>query len=123
MVIGEEILGKPTSKKIATKMLEELSGKTHQVYTGVCLKCEKNKINHTFAEFTSVTFHDLNQEDILHYVENYPPYDKAGSYGIQDWSAVFVKEIKGCYDNVVGFPLSRFYQELKKLNINLLYTN
>tara|TARA_Y100001970_G_C13969838_1_gene717587 strand:+ start:66 stop:650 length:585 start_codon:yes stop_codon:yes gene_type:complete len=123
VVIGEEILGKPTSKKIAIKMLEKLSGNIHQVYTGVCLKSENNKIDHTFAEITSVRFHNLNQQDILHYIEKYQPYDKAGSYGIQDWSTTFIKEIKGCYDNVVGFPLSRFYQELKKLNINLLDTN
>ena len=67
-----------------------------------------------------VTFRKLDKQDILHYIETYPPYDKAGSYGIQDWSAVFVKNIQGCYDNVVGLPLSRFYKELKKLGINLL---
>ena len=69
-----------------------------------------------------VTFRKLDKQDILYYIENYPPYDKSGSYGIQDWSAIFVKNIEGCYDNVVGFPLSRFYLELKKLGINLLDT-
>ena len=101
-------------------MLQTLSGKTHHVYTGVCLKWADKNIHHLFAEITMVTFRELEERDINHYIESCPPYDKAGSYGIQDWSAVFVKEIKGCYDNVVGFPISRFYQELKKLGINLL---
>ena len=69
-----------------------------------------------------VTFRELELSDISYYIESCPPYDKAGAYGIQDWSAVFVKGIKGCYDNVVGFPISRFYQELRKLGINLLDT-
>ena len=103
-------------------MLEMLSGKTHQVYTGVCLKSIKNNIQHTFSEITSVTFRTLAKEDILNYIKTCPPFDKAGSYGIQDWSSIFVEQINGCYDNVVGFPLSRFYLELKKLDINLLDT-
>ena len=103
-------------------MLNTLSGKTHQVYTGVCLKWAGKNIHHLFTEITTVIFRDLNEKDISHYIESCPPYDKAGAYGIQDWSAVFVIGIKGCYDNVVGFPLSRFYQELKKLGINLLDT-
>ena len=82
----------------------------------------KNNIHHRFAEITMVTFRELEQADISHYIEICPPYDKAGAYGIQDWSAVFVKGIKGCYDNVVGFPISRFSQELRKLGINLLDT-
>ena len=104
-------------------MLSTLSGQTHQVYTGVCLKRIENNIHHTFSEITMVTFRTLDKQDILHYIETCPPYDKAGSYGIQDWSAVYVKNIQGCYDNVVGFPLSRFYHELKKMGINLLDSN
>ena len=122
VVLGDEILGKPHDKAAAEYMLQTLSGKTHQVYTGVCLKWTEQNIHHLFAEITSVTFRDLDKKDIDHYIESCPPYDKAGAYGIQDWSAVFVKEIRGCYDNVVGFPISRFYQELKKLGINLLDT-
>ena len=120
VVLEDQILNKPFDSSQAENMLSILSGKTHQVYTGVCLRCRGNNIQHTFAEITMVTFRKLDKQDILHYIETYPPYDKAGSYGIQDWSAVFVKNIQGCYDNVVGFPLSRFYQELKKLRINLL---
>ena len=122
VVLGEEIMGKPDDKDAAEYMLKALSGVTHQVYTGVCLKWVKKNIHHIFAEITTVTFRDLNEKDITHYIENFLPYDKAGAYGIQDWSAIFVKEIKGCYDNVVGFPISRFYQELKKLGINILDT-
>ena len=120
VVLDNNIMGKPEDKAMAQNMLETLSGKTHHVYTGVCLKWADNNIHHLFAEITMVTFRELSEADINHYIESCPPYDKAGSYGIQDWSAVFVKEIKGCYDNVVGFPISRFYEELKKLGINLL---
>ena len=120
VVLGDQIMGKPEDKAMAQNMLETLSGKTHHVYTGVCLKWADKNIHHLFAEITTVTFRELSEADINHYIESCPPYDKAGSYGIQDWSAVFVQEIKGCYDNVVGFPISRFYQELKKLGINLL---
>ena len=120
VVLDDQIMGKPDDKAQAQNMLETLSGKTHHVYTGVCLKWADKNIHHLFAEITMVTFRELSEADINHYIESCPPYDKAGSYGIQDWSAVFVKEIKGCYDNVVGFPISRFYQELKKLGINLL---
>ena len=122
VVLGDEIFGKPNDKAAAEHMLQTLSGKTHQVYTGVCLKSAEQNIHHLFAEITTVTFRDLDNGEIDHYIESCPPYDKAGAYGIQDWSAVFVKEIMGCYDNVVGFPISRFYQELKKLGINLLDT-
>ena len=120
VVLDNNIMGKPEDKTMAQNMLKTLSGKTHHVYTGVCLKWADKNIHHLFAEITMVTFRELSDADINHYIESCPPYDKAGSYGIQDWSAVFVKEIKGCYDNVVGFPISRFYEELKKLGINLL---
>ena len=120
VVLGGQILNKPDDRVQAENMLSMLSGQTHQVYTGVCLKRIENNIHHTFSEITMVTFRTLDKQDILHYIETCPPYDKAGSYGIQDWSAVYVKNIQGCYDNVVGFPLSRFYHELKKMGINLL---
>ena len=64
----------------------------------------------------SVEFRNLNINDIIYYIQNYDPYDKAGSYGVQDWSSIFVKEIRGCYDNIVGFPISKFYQYLKQIN-------
>jgi len=122
VVLDDQIFGKPDDKAQAQNMLQTLSGKTHKVYSGVCLKWTEKNIHHLFSEITTVTFQNLDDKDISHYIESCPPYDKAGSYGIQDWSAIFVKEIRGCYDNVVGFPISRFYQELKKLGINLLDT-
>ena len=120
VVLGGQILNKPDDRIQAENMLSMLSGQTHQVYTGVCLERMESNIHHTFSEITMVTFRTLDQQDILHYIETCSPYDKAGSYGIQDWSAVYVKNIQGCYDNVVGFPLSRFYHELIKMGINLL---
>ena len=120
VMLKDQILNKPYDSTQAKNMLHMLSGKTHHVYTGVCLIWMGKNIQHTFAEITRVTFRKLDKQDILHYIEICPPYDKAGAYGIQDWSTVFIKNIEGCYDNVVGFPLSKFYQELKKLGINLL---
>jgi len=120
VVQEDQILNKPNDRSQAENMLEILSGNTHQVLTGVCLKWIGGNIQHTFSEITMVTFRKLDKRDLLHYIDTYPPYDKSGSYGIQDWSAIFVKNIEGCYDNVVGFPLSRFYQEMKNLGINLL---
>ena len=122
VVFKDNIFEKPEDKTSAKHMLQTLSGEAHHVYTGVCIKWADENIHHLFAEITTVTFRNLNEKDIIHYIETCHPYDKAGAYGIQDWSAVFVKEIRGCYDNVVGFPISRFYQELKKLKINLLDT-
>ena len=123
VVIGDEILCKPENKTSAKYMLNKLNNSIHQVYTGVSIIWDENKIYHSFAEITSVTFRNLKDEEIDYYIQSFPPLDKAGAYGIQDWSAIFVKEIKGCYDNVVGFPISRFYQELKKIGINLLDSN
>tara|TARA_Y100000590_G_scaffold457017_1_gene608746 strand:- start:994 stop:1581 length:588 start_codon:yes stop_codon:yes gene_type:complete len=122
VVIKNQILNKPIDNKQAEHMLTILSNNTHQVYTSIYLKGIVKNIQHSFTEITHVTFHPLEKKEILSYIKNYCPYDKAGAYGIQDRSSIFVKEIKGCYDNVVGFPISRFHFELKKLGINLLDT-
>ena len=122
VILGDDILGKPKDHEHSLKMLTILSGKTHQVITGVCLKWTDKTIHHLFMEKTLVTFRKLDPEDIAYYIEHCPPFDKAGSYGIQDWSAIFVDKINGCYDNVVGLPVSKIYKELKKLDINLLDT-
>ena len=118
-----QILNKPNNHNEAKQMLFLLSGKTHKVFTGIHLNWEEKKIHHSFSEISLVTFRQLDKKEINYYINGYSPIDKAGSYGIQDWSALFVKDIKGCYDNIVGFPLSRFYFELKKLGINLLDSN
>ncbi len=106
-------IGKPSGKKEAIEMLKMLSGKTHQVFTGVCLKSKSSAI--VFHAETSVTFKPLTDADIIFYIEHHRPYDKAGSYGIQDWIGYTgVKGINGCYYNVMGFPVQLFWEELAK---------
>ena len=120
VAIDGKKLGKPKDEKGAEEMLEELSGRTHQVYTGVTLirlrKEENGSIlqeSRTFSEGTDVSFYPLTKEEIRSYIATGEPMDKAGAYGIQGKAAVFVKEIKGDYNNVVGLPIARLYQELK----------
>lgn len=120
VAIDGKKLGKPKDEKGAEEMLEELSGRTHQVYTGVTLirlrKAENGSIlqeSRTFSEGTDVSLYPLTKEEIRSYIATGEPMDKAGAYGIQGKAAVFVKEIKGDYNNVVGLPIARLYQELK----------
>ena len=107
-----QILGKPTDKADAKRMLTMLSGQTHEVYTGVCV-IEDGKTK-TFYEETKVTFYEISDEQVDHYIKTGEPMDKAGSYGIQGKAAVFIKGIEGDYYNVVGFPIARFLQEITK---------
>lgn len=107
-----QILGKPTDEAEAKRMLTMLSGQTHEVYTGVCV-IEDGKTK-TFYEETKVTFYEISDEQIDHYIKTGEPMDKAGSYGIQGKAAVFIKGIEGDYYNVVGFPIARFLQEITK---------
>ena len=119
VVFDELILGKPGSFDEACTMLSTLSGNTHSVYTGVSLQLTNKSISHTFHAQTQVTLKKISTEEIKFYIENYNPYDKAGSYGIQDWFSICVEKIDGCYFNVMGLPLNRLYTELKcvmKLN-------
>ena len=109
-----EILGKPRDKKEAKSMLMKLSGKTHDVFTGFTLiQIGGNLLSD--VERTSVTFRDLDEWEVDDYVETGGPMDKAGGYGIQDRSGLFVDRIEGCFYNVVGFPLTKFYESLKQL--------
>ena len=109
-----EILGKPTDKEEAVSMLTKLSGKTHEVFTGfMILETGGKKISD--VERTSVTFRRLERWEIDDYVKSGGPMDKAGGYGIQDRSGLFVDRIEGCFYNVVGFPLTKFYQGLKQM--------
>ena len=113
-----EVLGKPANAKEACAMLRKLSGKTHQVITGVTLRTVDR--SHTFSCVTEVTFAQLAEEQIKHYVDNYAPFDKAGAYGIQEWIGhVGVTSIKGSYFNVMGLPVQRIYKELKNMNRGL----
>lgn len=114
VVLGNEIMGKPHDEADAMRMLRQLSGKTHQVITGVCLKTSDKQV--TFSDITDVSFADLTDEEIKYYVDNFRPLDKAGAYGIQEWIGLAgVTGIKGSYFNVVGLPVHRVYAELKKL--------
>jgi septum formation protein len=109
-----EVMGKPLDGEDARRMLRALSGKTHQVITGVCLMAIDSQ--KAFATVTDVTFCHLSEEEIDYYVERYRPMDKAGSYGIQEWIGfVGVESISGSYFNVMGLPIQRLYTELKKL--------
>lgn len=112
VVVGSKVLGKPKDDKDACRMLELLSGKTHQVITGVCLcTSEKKK---AFTVSTGVTFKKLSKEEIDYYISHYHPFDKAGAYGIQEWIGyVGVTSLNGSYFNVVGLPVQRIYEELK----------
>lgn len=112
-----EILGKPEDENEALDMLGLLSDRTHQVYTGVTLlqiRHGEKKIV-TFWEKTDVTFYPMSRIEMQNYIATGDSLDKAGAYGIQGPCAIHIKEIKGDYNNVVGLPLSRVYQELKKL--------
>jgi len=108
-----KVLGKPVDENDARKMLQTLSGKTHHVITGVCISTLKQKkIFHVISE---VRFSRLSPLEIDYYLENYQPYDKAGSYGVQEWIGyVGVEHINGSYFNVMGLPVQRLYNELKK---------
>lgn len=113
VVAGNDILGKPHDAEDAHAMLRKLSGKTHQVITGVCIKTREKQCS--FAVTTDVTFKVLAQEEIEYYVNNYRPYDKAGAYGIQEWIGyVGVTSLKGSYFNVMGLPVQRIYDVLKQ---------
>lgn len=114
-----KILGKPSSQKDAVKMLQSLQGREHEVYTGVTIMAREGNENRkkTFHEKTKVVFYPMSEDEIRSYVNTGEPMDKAGAYGIQGKSAVFIKEISGDYNNVVGLPLARLYQELKNMGI------
>lgn len=107
-----KVFGKPKGGEEAKTMLHELSGKTHQVITGVTIVTANRSEN--FAVTSHVKFSELTDEEIDFYVSNYLPFDKAGAYGIQEWiGLVAVEEIRGSYFNVVGLPVQRLYQKLK----------
>lgn len=116
VVIDNEILGKPVDKKDAVRLLKKLSGKTHLVYTGYSLLNSKTGKSITSYEKTAVTFRDLGKKEIDEYVEAGSPMDKAGAYGIQDdYGAVFIEKINGCYYNVVGLPLAKLFSDLLRI--------
>ncbi len=120
VVLGNDILGKPKSFDEAVEMLSRLSGQTHLVYTGFCLIDKPSNLFVSAHEITKVTFRRLEAIEIEEYVKAGSPMDKAGAYGIQDdYGAVFVERIEGCYYNVVGFPLAKFYLVMQEFQQQL----
>ena len=113
VIVDKEILGKPHDKEDAYKMLSKLSSRTHIVTTGVVISSQRKNVS--FSVSTEVTFAPLTSEEIEHYLEVYKPYDKAGSYGIQEWIGyIGIEKINGSYFNVMGLPVQRLYRELIK---------
>ena len=109
-----QVLGKPTDEEDARQMLRDLSGKTHQVITGVTFAT--TSFQKSFASVSQVTFTSLTEEEINYYVTHYHPMDKAGSYGVQEWIGfIGVERIEGSYFNVMGLPVQRLYRELKAM--------
>lgn len=118
VVLEHHILGKPKDEKDAVRILRLLSGKTHLVYTGFALHNTETGLSKVDYEKTQVKFRDLEEDEITDYVKSGSPMDKAGAYGIQDdFGAVFVEKITGCYYNVVGLPLTKLYLTLKHTDI------
>lgn len=111
--LNNKALGKPKDYDDAFEMLTEMSGTTHKVITSVCIKTTDKEI--VFYEETLVTFTKLSSDEIKYYLNNYKPFDKAGSYGIQEWiGLVAIEKIEGSYANVVGLPTHKLYEELMK---------
>ena len=115
VVMDGRVLGKPADTADAYRMLTGLSGRTHQVYTGTALLWPEG--SRVFAVCTDVTFYPLTEEEIRSYIASGDPFDKAGGYGIQSGAMKFVEKINGDYNNVVGLPVSRLYQEIKETGL------
>jgi len=111
--INNNILNKPIDVEDAVRMLKMLSGNKHTVYTGVCIYTYKGL--ETFTEATDVYFNDLTENEIRYYIETCQPFDKAGSYGVQEWIGyIGIKKMEGCFFNVMGLPVNELYKRLKK---------
>lgn len=113
--LGCRVLGKPADRDEALGMIRDLSGRTHEVFTGVCITT--TRWQRSFAAQTEVRFATLSEDEICYYVDNYRPYDKAGAYGVQEWIGfIGVEYISGSYFNIMGLPVQRLYQELKNVD-------
>lgn len=114
VVHDNKVLGKPHDKAEARQMLRMLSGSPHYVYTGVCLKTNSRQVS--FTEKTTVYFKPLDEAEIDYYIDTYKPFDKAGSYGIQEWIGMIgIEKIEGCFYNVMGLPTARLYSAIRSL--------
>ena len=116
VVLDEQIIGKPANRDEAIQILTSLAGQMHTVITGVVLLAPT--FQKSFSESTLVFFNSLTMDEIIHYVDHYTPFDKAGAYAIQEWiGAVAIQKIEGCFYNVMGLPISRVVHELKKAGL------
>ena len=112
VLVDRKVLGKPHSREQAIDMLRELSGKTHEVVTAVTIR--DNQKETTFTDSTFVTFQPLEDSEIEYYIDRYKPFDKAGSYGVQEWIGyVAISRLEGSFYNVMGFPVHKVYKELQ----------
>ena len=115
VIVDDEILGKPVDEKDAERMLRLISGRTHQVTTGVCMLTHETE--RRFAVTTDVTFKQLSDDEIHYYITKYKPFDKAGAYGIQEWIGyIGVTGLHGSYYNVMGLPIQRIYETLQQID-------
>ena len=113
VVLDNNVMGKPLDREHALEMLKALSGRKHRVITGVVIMDSNKEIS--FADITEVEFHDINESDLIYYVDQYEPFDKAGAYAIQEWIGVVgVKSVTGDFYNVMGLPVSRVVQTLHR---------
>lgn len=116
VVLENKVINKPANREESVKILQQLSGKTHHVITGVVLLQQEKEIS--FADITQVSFHPLTIEQIVFYVDKYQPYDKAGAYAIQEWIGVVgIQSINGDFYNVMGLPVSRVVQQISKFQL------
>lgn len=113
VILGDILMNKPKDKEEAIDMLSKLSGNVHQVVTGVCIRSLEKKVN--FFSTSNVYFKHINKAEIDYYIDTYKPFDKAGSYGIQEWIGyIAIEKIEGSYFNIMGLPVHRIYEELNK---------
>ena len=113
VILENQIIEKPGSRDEAVDFLQRMSGKMHEVITGVCLANKEKRV--VFSGHTKVFFQPLNMEEITYYLDTYKPYDKAGAYGIQDWIGwAKISKIEGSYSNVMGLPLQELYHEIQR---------
>ena len=115
VVLDNKILGKPKDRDHGISMLKSLSGKTHKVLTGVSIIKIDSGVDFLFNTSTHVSIRTLTNSDICNYIDTYNPYDKAGSYGIQDSFSIYVKKVDGCFYNVMGLPISEFYKHFLEI--------
>lgn len=112
VIMNDHVLGKPATASEAQMMIRALSGQTHEVVSGVCISSVDKVIS--FSDTTQVTFEPIRREEIDYYINNYQPFDKAGSYGIQEWLGMIgIRSIQGSFYNVMGLPIHKVYQVLK----------